>query len=554
MTHAIKRACDACHRRKVRCDGSTPCRNCSAAHLACTYNAIPQKKGPKGSRAKVISELRETQRQTSLAVRVQNRMSGIPCAAVNTNLNPTPGLLSMDFAKTCLSFFFDNLYAQHPILDRNVLETQMAQMEQNRDSYCLMTSLCAFIMLQPGMTMPPGDTQNLDMVPGATIVASHLLLEECLRVRKGTDYHDSVNLNVLATNFFIYGYYYGMEMHDKAWYYLREATTMAYMVGMNKEEHYSHFERAESVRRRRLYWLLFVTERAYAIQRHHPLTLQATIHPSSVNDDPSDPLYPDMNNFFLLCNLFRPIDDTFLATWRHGCRHLDAQQVTGLSKHLLERVNSFVQEPNFVVVQQWLKNTVWQLNNGNSEDAMSFQYPVNTSRDLLAALANQFPSQGIDLIGSGLIPKLFETCVHLTEVLPTLPQQRSPYALGPRQWLSHLLSIVEAIQNGDCRFVLVLLSKVTEILPRIVNPMLQNAPENTQFKLADDIFDGFGNAGMAQMPIDDYNQSLPMDDYEPANAMVLRPSMETDFMSVVHSPWSQSHETWPSHSEPRGFS
>ncbi|KAF4624622.1 hypothetical protein G7Y89_g13549 [Cudoniella acicularis] len=41
---AAKRACDACHRRKVKCDGINPCRNCSSAQLSCTYHAIPQGK------------------------------------------------------------------------------------------------------------------------------------------------------------------------------------------------------------------------------------------------------------------------------------------------------------------------------------------------------------------------------------------------------------------------------------------------------------------------------------------------------------------------------
>ena len=65
MTSAppVKKACDACHRRKVRCSGSVPCKNCGQANLQCTYLAIPQKKGPKGSRAKVISEIRDTQLQ-----------------------------------------------------------------------------------------------------------------------------------------------------------------------------------------------------------------------------------------------------------------------------------------------------------------------------------------------------------------------------------------------------------------------------------------------------------------------------------------------------------
>ncbi|KAF3037156.1 hypothetical protein E8E11_005995 [Didymella keratinophila] len=39
----VKRACD----RKVKCigEGTDPCKNCISASLACTYNAIPQKKG-----------------------------------------------------------------------------------------------------------------------------------------------------------------------------------------------------------------------------------------------------------------------------------------------------------------------------------------------------------------------------------------------------------------------------------------------------------------------------------------------------------------------------
>ncbi|KFX95023.1 hypothetical protein V490_04041, partial [Pseudogymnoascus sp. VKM F-3557] len=82
---SVKRACDACHRRKVKCDGLSPCRNCSSAQLACTYNAIPQKKGPKGSRAKVISELREQNRQNALSSKAHARL-----LAGNAYANPPP--------------------------------------------------------------------------------------------------------------------------------------------------------------------------------------------------------------------------------------------------------------------------------------------------------------------------------------------------------------------------------------------------------------------------------------------------------------------------------
>ena len=261
MAQAVKRACDACHRRKVKCDGINPCRNCSSAQLSCTYNAIPQKKGPKGSRAKVISELRETQRQTSLSAKVQNRLNGIACQPSSSGLTPTPGLLTPDVAKECVSFFFDNMYAQLPILERSYVDQQILFMEQNRDAYCLMSSLCAFVMLQPGMSMPSGDPFNLDMLPGANIASSQLLLEDCLRVRKGHEYLDSITLCTLATNFFLFGCYYGLEMHDRAWYYLREATTMVHLAGMDKEEFYIPLDAGDAARRRRMFWLLYSMER-----------------------------------------------------------------------------------------------------------------------------------------------------------------------------------------------------------------------------------------------------------------------------------------------------
>jgi hypothetical protein len=188
-------------------------------------------------------------------------MNGIACPPDGAGLSPTPGLLTSDLVKDCATFYFDNMYSQAPILDRRQIEQQMLYMEQNRDAYCLMASMCAFVMLQPGMTMPPGDPYNLDMVPGANIVSAQLLLEEALKVRKGYEYLDSITLNVLATNYFLFACYYGQEMHDKAWYYLREATTMIQMVGMHKEEHYMQFDAAEATRRRRLYWLYYTLER-----------------------------------------------------------------------------------------------------------------------------------------------------------------------------------------------------------------------------------------------------------------------------------------------------
>ncbi|RFU76345.1 c6 zinc finger domain containing [Trichoderma arundinaceum] len=536
MTQAVKRACDACHRRKVKCDGINPCRNCSSAQLSCTYNAIPQKKGPKGSRAKVISELRETQRQTSLSAKVQNRMNGIPCTPMSSSLAPTPGMLTSDMVKDCSQFFFDNMNSQAPILDRRQFEQQILYMEQNRDAYCLMASMCAFVMLQPGMTMPAGDPYNLDMVPGANIISSQLLLEETLRVRKGYEYLDQITVNALATNFFLFGCYYGQEMHEKAWYYLREATTMIQMVGMNKEEYYMQFDVAEASRLRRVYWLFFVIERAYAIQRQRPLTLQATINLPTLGDDPTDPLAHQLNGFILLVNLFRPFDDAFTSTWNKTRSHLSSQYISNLQKQLGDLAQSYLcQDSSWNDVhtnQQWLKNTVWQLSNGvvagATEESMSFQYPMNMSRELLMNMASQFPGQGMELLNSGLLEKLIEGAYSMTEYLAMQPASRDPFAIGPQEHLSQIITIVAASRNGDYRFLPLLMSKVSDVLPRLANPMLQNVPETAALANVD-IFDGFGNAGMAQPPqmqmMDtDYDRKFSVEEYEKKYAMEMNGS------------------------------
>ena len=53
----MKRACDCCIRRKVRCDGFQPCRKCRDASpsLNCTYLKPIQKRGPKVPRVRAAS-------------------------------------------------------------------------------------------------------------------------------------------------------------------------------------------------------------------------------------------------------------------------------------------------------------------------------------------------------------------------------------------------------------------------------------------------------------------------------------------------------------------
>src|SRR3569833_22320 len=106
------------------------------------------------------------------------------------------------------------------------------------------------------------------------------------------------------------------------------------------------------------------------------------------------------------------------------------------------------------------------------------------------------------------IEKLLNITANLTDVLPFQPASRVSYQVGPRESLTQILNFLAVVRNGDHRFMPLLLSKVHEVLPRLINPVLLNAPETAVPMPCVDLFDGFGNAGIAQPPC------LPMENYD----------------------------------------
>jgi hypothetical protein len=127
----IKQACDCCHARKIRCNGASPCNNCQATSLLCTYLLIPKKKGPKGPSTRTpraVLKMRMNQEQsaksdTSLPD-IQPTMSPplvspirdntFPEFLANRGFEPSP-LLSMDVVEKHLESFFTHKYRLLPL-------------------------------------------------------------------------------------------------------------------------------------------------------------------------------------------------------------------------------------------------------------------------------------------------------------------------------------------------------------------------------------------------------------------------------------------------------
>ncbi|EXJ60923.1 hypothetical protein A1O7_05076 [Cladophialophora yegresii CBS 114405] len=484
----IKKACDACHRRKVKCSGEQPCNNCAQTNLQCTYLAVPQKKGPKGSRGKVISGIRSTQQETnppttseSAAPPFEKEHSfdfhSLPKSPPNAQ---NVSLLSRQTIENCIDFYFNNMSTTAWILHCGALKHAISsRLMTDPELYCLTGSLCAFVMVQPGM--------NLAVAPGSYYEGeppenrygyANMILNDIIRTRKSLNYVESPTLASVQTSFFLFSCYFTLEEQNLCWFHLREAATLAHLMGMHEESSYLLADAVDSMYRRRMYWLLLVTERAYAMERHRPLTLHPTIEPPTTHDQQEEDM---ISGFSYLISLFSCIDDEFMALWNKVKTDCSATWLSRLQQQLKDALPSELkttesQIADVRVTMNWLRIMVWQLSIANgylssssNDTSMTFKYPIEVARDLVRELQD-LSLDAMEVHGVGLIEKLFDIACTLTDVVACVPFEASANET-PFATLNKLLNLISRLRGGASRYLPLLLTKVSETLPSIAEPV-----------------------------------------------------------------------------------
>lgn len=248
---------------------------------------------------------------------------------------------------------------------------------------------------------------------------------------------------------------------------------------------------------------------AYALQHHRPLTLQATINPPNPGDHPTDLFMHHAPTFLRQINLFRGFDEVLVPLWMKTKRECSDSYLATLEKQLQEVLPAYLNDAQaqlseMQVNQQWLKHKAWELSMANGNGNNSGLPYVDTINELLP-MVSQFPGN-LGLHGLSLFEHLLSVTYALTEILASQPAPRTPFGPRPHDQLCKILNIITVLRSGDHRFLPLLLSKVQTALPKLASPMLQNAPENTACNI--DIFDGFGNAGMAQYPANEFENKF----------------------------------------------
>jgi hypothetical protein len=307
------------------------------------------------------------------------------------------------------------MFAIMPAIDRSQflnpsLYTNPGVMDA--ETYAFLCALCAttVVQLDDSISLPPS------IHPSRKTDA--FFIEECLRERTTFDYVERSTLINVMTSFFLFCYYGNHERNNQAWFYLQESITFAENLDMDVEASYEKLDHVESQWRRRLYWLLFITERAYAVQRRKRTRLNASVSLPSVFEGEDPQL---LNGFVSLANLFSAVDDSFVTAWRGSRRAslCDEAWLIQTQKQLDETAHtaglgelSETQHLDISITREWLHVLAWQMGVSNGliwgqgEGGMRLDYPVELARKVVeitsGANAIALESHGIGMVSPEL--------------------------------------------------------------------------------------------------------------------------------------------------------
>jgi hypothetical protein len=163
------------------------------------------------------------------------------------------------------------------------------------------------------------------------------LLDEALSTRESPLMGQRASLEACFTSFFIFAALFGLGEHSAAWYRLRESITLGHLFRLHEPTSYEGLAKDEAERRLRAYWLLAITERAFAIQRGMPIVL--TGNPRAMTAELRAKFgFKELSDFpDLQLKLFDVVDEKFVDCWNRkcpgqGCRYFDRDRAIALWK------------------------------------------------------------------------------------------------------------------------------------------------------------------------------------------------------------------------------
>ncbi|KAL1955925.1 hypothetical protein VTO42DRAFT_7998 [Malbranchea cinnamomea] len=567
-------ACDPCRKRKVRCDRRHPCQKCVEACLTCTYHAVPQRKGPKGRTAPVLTALRnesaaaaaaatvavattgqtQAQRQASPAdlsgMNPNPMMAAAPGPAIGCEAGGTAPVPSMmpqqppaghhqssvnhhhhhppphpsssttgpeqmpmlwgDMSPPLppppvhrrvpssvllahVDVYMKHLFPIMPVFELNSLLLDCANPETLHPSrYAYLVGLCAATHYQLNLAC------NHELIPSGTpVTRGEDLLAELLCVLREFDPLEDPNTDTLMTSFFLFMVYGNQNKERYAWHYLSQSIAYAVMLGLDQEQTYATMHHAQAELCRRIYWMLFVTERAYGIKNGRPIRLRSNIRKPSVFSSDNPALLYGFTNLISLFEIITPVfygsNGPCFACGSSG----NAPSIQSIYQSLaavtplLEEIGE-IQQVDIVVTQQWLLARLWRLateqclsNLSKSSALLPMQIPATAGKSVMSFLSRVSPKSA-DAHGIGMELKLYEIGASVSQlarhISPKAAERLSLLTVDLKDLLCGILNSLSKIRGSQSPLFSALLQQSQGVLGLEDVPQSLSPPSSLQIQ------------------------------------------------------------------------
>lgn len=498
------RSCDACKIRKVRCTEGSPCERCTAIGIECTFNKTQSTRGPRSLRAKTIQQIREAAQQ-------QQTPSSAPAPAPPPSLPPLPAPSPVPAPQRPLPDVHPQTSAT---ADRH---NDIPSLRQDITVEALVLRLCIYrlrlfpvwpiIAVEDVIAALQRDahdveTQALAVAVGAATMAqlkldrstdagindnitAESLETECQRLRGSLD-KGAANLNSLRTAFFLHIYHENQQPGGtRSLLYLREAITLAQLMGLHRRSSYLTLDYAQDRLRRRVLWLLFVTERGVAMLHKLPLVLQSTqklppLDATSTEEDANIlPAFKKLVNLFWIFDQSGAFDILQDAADNFGhlppsASMLNHEMLNTLQHRLQDaRIEmggsgNDVQKADIVVTLQWMKVLLWRATltswGGRIDSSLALVAgPIQIAQEFLDFIS-QLPSAALEAHGPTIEFKVFEIASAVADCLAShlnFPIA-SPADSRPALILERLQRILETSRGGNGGLLSLLSARIAQ--------------------------------------------------------------------------------------------
>ncbi|OAQ97291.1 hypothetical protein LLEC1_00061 [Akanthomyces lecanii] len=485
--------CDNCRLRKTKCDRAVPCSTCVACDLPCQYRHNLQRRGPKGGKGRRLALIKDNLAKEA-AVQIPPdapRSTQFTSGGVSSHhflisdvgsspLSPSPSPLpapdiGYDVASTLanhVKIFMTYLFPVMPVADEMALMADCAAARSLAPSrFALLLALAAVTRIQLRLDQSEenaahsegGILYDDDAFKSSTTGVQFLAAAE--DVRQKIDIADTMSEDAILTSFFLFVCYGNLEKYKKAWFYLNQSISMAILLELDNEtaESTAGLTDKDIDRRRRIFWLLFISERTYALQRRLPVLLRRTVPKPQIFD--SD--YPIiMNDFVNHVHLFESLPPE-LYDWQPKSSDLTA--ISYLGQRVIQALSavqpqdSVLESQQFdtLITQHWLRVTMWRLTCGIAAQYCGgpmplpeLSLPYDAGSSIMSSLTT-VSTASKNRHGISLEQKLFDIGTSLIEVTPLA----SPNAmlLGPQDLLGAIVSTLRCIRG-----------RASHLLPRLL--------------------------------------------------------------------------------------